>query len=142
MLVSLTEHNKTTQMHRQRKREREREIKILIATELVLAWLALLQVLSLAKCLLAMQISAACSRRGGGRTVLCLGVVPSPQFLLRSPLSGLESSHLLSPLHYKKKEEKKNKRKKKPLCFLFFLIVLFQHYFSCYFSVYIYIFFP
>lgn len=92
-------------MHKQRKgeKQRERESNILIQQSPVLAWLALLQVLSLAKCLLSMQISAACSRGGDDRTFLCLGLVPSPQFLVRSPLSGLESSHLLSPLHWKKK---------------------------------------
>lgn len=71
---------------------------------------------------------AACSRRGGDQTLLYLGLVPSPQFLARSPLSALESFPPAVP-HCKRRKErggegrKKGRGKKKggekTFCFLF-----------------------
>lgn len=123
-----------TKLHQHTNRaKKEREITTLIARELFLAWLALLQVLSLARCLLSLQVSAACSRRGGDRTLPCLELVPSPQFLVRSPLSGLESFHLLSPLQ---------RKKKRAFAFFFpgcfvsaFLFLLFSHIHILFFSL-------
>lgn len=126
---------KATKLHKitnreREKKEREREITILIATELLLAWLALLQVLSRARCLLSLQVSAACSRRGGDRTLPCLGLAPSPQVL---QVSFVWFGKLPPAVPTAKK--------RKELLLSFFLVVLFQHYYSCSFPIYIYYFF-
>lgn len=129
-LTNATKLHKYT--HTEIEKERDKEgIVILTATELSPCLVCTAPSVESCKMSPVFPDPSLCSRRGGDRTLLCPGLVPSPQLFVRSPLSGLESSHLLSPLQ----------RKKKTLFFLFFLVVLFQHYYSCYFSIYISMFF-
>lgn len=102
-LMNATKLHKCTNTEREKERD-EKDIATLRATELSPCLVCTGPGVESCKMSPVSPDLSCCSRRGADRTLLCLGLVPSPQFLVRSPLSGLESSHLPFPLQRKKKD--------------------------------------